>query len=207
MRIKSDRPEAQQYQGRDLTFVRKVTEADGSAFTSMIDQVILKDGDRELYFYASEMDMKSASDADKKAMEKADKDAKKSADEAKEAAANNTKGKTELFKGTKQGTEKSDEQRDKDKPNAGTGGVAPMDVPAHQGANPQTVRNETSPFNRVPGEPQRTAEQDGARRTSDTGPSGYPEGSGPDPQGRRVNEKDQSHSGTVERPAPRGDQG
>lgn len=208
-RINTDRPEAMVYRGQDLPFVRKVTADDGAAFTEMVDQVIVRGSNGgELYFYANEVEL---SDDEKKATDKTERKAKQALDERKEAEQANTEGKKKLFAGTKAGAKADDE----DKPNPGTGGIASPDIPAHQGTSGAQMQAETNRFNRVPGEPPRTEQGDGASGTGipsnatddesrDYGRSGYPEGSGPDPQGQRVNEKDQSHSGTVERPAPPG---
>lgn len=211
-RINTDRPEAMVYRGQEMAFVRPVTAADGPAFTEMVDQVIVRtSGGEEIYFFANEVTL---SDDEKKAADKAAKKRDESKKEADELAARNTEGKKKLFEGTRAGTEKSKEQAEADKPNAGTGGIAPPDIPAHSGVSGQAQQGETNRFNRVPGEPPRTTQDiggvnPGSPRTTDDGRnigrSGYPEGSGPDPQGRRVDERDQSHSGTVERPAPAGE--
>lgn len=190
-RINTNRPEAARYQGAEAKFVRHVT--DGPAYSPQVDQVIVNIGGEELYFFANEVTL---SEAEQKAAQKAGDKAKKEADEAKADAAERYQNKIDSLAQFKAGAKPDDTN----KPIPSTGGIAPLDIPAHAGVSPKTVMEGTSPFNRVPGEPQRTAEQDGA--ASNIGPGGYPEGSGPDPQGRRVNEKDQSKSNPSERPVP-----
>lgn len=192
-RIKTDRPEAARYNGVEAKFGRHVTDADGPAYSPQTDQVIVTIGAEELYFFANEVTL---SDAEQKAADKARDKAKQEADEAASAAAERFQNKMDSLSQHKAGAK----QDDANKPIPGTGGIAPLDIPAHAGVSPKTVVEGTSPLNRVPGEPARTAEQDGA--ASNIGPGGYPEGSGPDPQGRRVNEKDQSKSNPSERPVP-----
>lgn len=192
-RIKTERPEAARYNGVEAAFGRHVTEADGPAYDRNVDQVIVKIGGEELYFFANEVTL---SEAEQKAADKTRQKTQKEAEEVKADAAERFQNKVESLSQFKAGAKPDDQN----KPIATTGGIAPMDAPAHQGVSAKTVAEGTSPFNRVPGEPQRTAEQDGG--ASNVGPGGYPEGSGPDPQGRRVNEKDQSKSNPSERPVP-----
>lgn len=100
-KINTDRPEAMVYRGLDMPFVRKVTAADGPAFTEMVDQVIVRgSGGEDVYFYANEVEL---SDDEKKAASKSDSEAKKAADERKKAEQANTEGKKKLFAGTKAG--------------------------------------------------------------------------------------------------------
>lgn len=199
-KVNTNRPEAAEYRGRDLKFVREVGPGEPS-FDERMHQVILSDGGTEVQFYANEVEL---NDDEKQASAKTKKKAEASRKEADEAARKNIEGKNAMLKQTAAGSKVEEQPRktDADKPEGITGGVA-YGTPAMEGhESRKDVVAETSPFNRVPGEPQRHAADEGA--TSRTGPSGYPEGSGPDPQGRREDAKDQSKNDPRERPAPRG---
>lgn len=191
-RIKTKRPEAMAYDGQEGKFVRDVVDNE-PAYSAVVDQVVVNIGGRDLYFYANEVEL---SDGEKKSADKARKEWEESVSTAEADRSARFKAKADLLAGYKRGKE-GDPMGEAHR---ASGGIAPMDIPAHAGATPQQVLAGTSPFNRVPGEPERTAEQDGAG--SNIGPSGYPMGSGPDPQGRRVNEKDQSKNDPRERPVP-----
>lgn len=188
-RIKTTRPEAMRYQGAEATFVRDVTE--GPAFNKDVDQVIVTIGDEELYFFANEVTL---SDAEKTKADKARGKAKEESEQSAKDAAERFQNKMESFAQYRAGAEPV---KDEDKPIAGTGGIAPMDIPAHRRSTPAQVADGTNKFNPVPGSPPKAEEPATA-----TGKEGLPLGSGSDPQGRREDAKDQSKSNPSERPVP-----
>lgn len=202
-KVNTMRPEASAWRGAEMKFVREVAPGEPS-YDERMHQVVLADqSGGEVQFYGNEVEL---SDDERKAADKAKRRADDERKDREDAAKKNVEAKEAMMKQTAPGSSDGQQPQaphgDADKAAAGgpTGGVA-YGTPAMAGhESHDQVMAETSPFNRVPGEPQRHAADDGAG--SHTGPGGYPEGSGPDPQGRRVNEKDQSHSDPKERPVP-----
>jgi len=109
-KINSKRPECAAYNGKDARFVRDVTEADGSSYNPLVDQVIVEidgvapmpnhpqGGKVELYFFANEVEL---TPDEAKANAKAGADRSKAASEASAATAEQIAGKRKQFAETK----------------------------------------------------------------------------------------------------------
>lgn len=105
-KIKTDRPEAAQWNGREAKFVHDVTAADGPAYNARVDQTIVEIDGAQIYFFANEVIL---TDDEAKAADKRKQEAQEKASEDKTKAREARNRNLESFAQFKRGAEKKDE--------------------------------------------------------------------------------------------------